>query len=71
MFGAKSNDGYYELGLETAKLIRDAVMLGRGVVESREEEGQQKKAASAAMDKSMKQDLADGSVTSSVGEKSN
>lgn len=33
MFGARSNDGYYDLGLATAKLIREAVMLGRGVFE--------------------------------------
>lgn len=38
MFSGKTNDGYYELGLETAKLIRDAVMLGRGLVESEESE---------------------------------
>jgi hypothetical protein len=62
MFGAQSNDGYYELGLETAKLIRDAVMLGRGVVESKEEERKQEKVASAAMDETKKQDLAEGSV---------
>jgi len=62
MFGAHSNDGYYELGLETAKLIRDTVMVGRGVVESRGEEAEQRKAAGAAMSETMKQDLADGSV---------
>lgn len=33
MFSAKTNDGYYELGLETAKLIREALMFGRGVFE--------------------------------------
>lgn len=33
MFAAHSNDGYYKLGLETAGLIREAIMLGRGVVE--------------------------------------
>ncbi|KAK0498596.1 hypothetical protein EDD18DRAFT_1104114 [Armillaria luteobubalina] len=33
MFGAKTNDGYYELGLQTAKIIREAVMLGRGIFE--------------------------------------
>ncbi|KIY49363.1 hypothetical protein FISHEDRAFT_65369 [Fistulina hepatica ATCC 64428] len=31
MFSSKTNDGYYQLGLETAKIIREAVMLGRGV----------------------------------------
>lgn len=33
MFGGRTNDGYYELGLATAKLIREAIMLGRGVFE--------------------------------------
>ncbi|KAF5358946.1 hypothetical protein D9758_004748 [Tetrapyrgos nigripes] len=33
MFGAHTNDGYYKLGLETAGLIREAVMIGRGVVD--------------------------------------
>ena len=30
MFQGTSNDGYYELGLQTAQAIRDAVMLARG-----------------------------------------
>jgi len=34
MFEAKTNDGYYKLGLETARVIREAVMLARGVVEA-------------------------------------
>jgi len=33
MFEARSNDGYYELGLETMKIIREAMMLKRGIVE--------------------------------------
>ncbi|KAJ4468820.1 hypothetical protein J3R30DRAFT_1610075 [Lentinula aciculospora] len=33
MFAAHSNDGYYKLGLETAGLVREAVMLSRGVLE--------------------------------------
>ncbi|KIY74107.1 hypothetical protein CYLTODRAFT_364445 [Cylindrobasidium torrendii FP15055 ss-10] len=33
MFSGKTNDGYYELGLETARLIREAIMLGRGIFE--------------------------------------
>ncbi|TFK43728.1 hypothetical protein BDQ12DRAFT_675456 [Crucibulum laeve] len=37
MFGGRTNDGYYELGLSTAKLIREAVMLGRGVFEHDED----------------------------------
>jgi len=34
MFGGKTNDGYYDLGLETAKLIRHAVMITRGIVQN-------------------------------------
>lgn len=30
MFEPSTNDGYYELGLETAKLIREAVGMSRG-----------------------------------------
>jgi len=37
MFAAKTNDGYYQLGLETSKVIREAVMLARGVVEEESE----------------------------------
>jgi hypothetical protein len=32
MFSGKTNDGYYELGLETARIIRESVMLARGIV---------------------------------------
>ncbi|KAL1661091.1 hypothetical protein GGF50DRAFT_129763 [Schizophyllum commune] len=32
MFSGATNDGYYELGLETAKFIRQAVFLHRGVM---------------------------------------
>ncbi|RDB22545.1 hypothetical protein Hypma_010018 [Hypsizygus marmoreus] len=35
IFSGKSNDGYYELGLATAKLIRESVMLGRGFSRTR------------------------------------
>jgi hypothetical protein len=31
MFAGKTNDGYYQLGLETATLVREAVMMGRGL----------------------------------------
>ncbi|KAF9646961.1 hypothetical protein BDM02DRAFT_3083890, partial [Thelephora ganbajun] len=37
MFEAKTNDGYYQLGLETSRVIREAVMLARGVVEAESE----------------------------------
>ena len=32
MFSGATNDGYYELGLETAKFIRQSVFLHRGVM---------------------------------------
>jgi hypothetical protein len=37
MFGGKTNDGYYDLGLATAKLVRHAVMITRGIVEHEEQ----------------------------------
>ncbi|THV08377.1 hypothetical protein K435DRAFT_740428 [Dendrothele bispora CBS 962.96] len=33
MFGANTNDGYYKLGLSAARLIREAMMAKRGVVD--------------------------------------
>lgn len=33
MFAAKTNDGYYALGLETSKIIREAINIGRGLVQ--------------------------------------
>ncbi|KAH7931225.1 hypothetical protein BV22DRAFT_1027456 [Leucogyrophana mollusca] len=56
MFDAKSNDGYYELGLETAQAIREAVMAGRGIVESIDTEAEQHSAAADAMDQTSKDD---------------
>ncbi|KAI0311967.1 hypothetical protein OF83DRAFT_1177073 [Amylostereum chailletii] len=35
MFEPSTNDGYYRLGLEVASIVRDALMKGRGVVESK------------------------------------
>lgn len=34
MFGPSTNDSYYALGLETAKMIRDAVAISRGQLTS-------------------------------------
>lgn len=34
MFAGNTNDGYYKLGLDTAGLIRDAVLSSRGIVEN-------------------------------------
>lgn len=33
MFGGRTNDGYYELGLATARIIRESIMLGMSVCE--------------------------------------
>lgn len=38
MFQASSNDGYYELGLGSAKIIREAVAVSRGIVDHPEPE---------------------------------
>lgn len=37
MFAANTNDGYYQLGLETSRVIREAVLLARGMVEAESE----------------------------------
>lgn len=34
MFSAATNDGYYQLGLESTNLIRDAIMTGLGIIEN-------------------------------------
>ncbi|KDQ64254.1 hypothetical protein JAAARDRAFT_118213 [Jaapia argillacea MUCL 33604] len=38
MFEASTNDGYYELGLETAMVIREGIMTGRGLVDDKGKE---------------------------------
>jgi hypothetical protein len=37
MFGAKTNDGYYELGLATSKIIRESLVLARGDIQPQED----------------------------------
>lgn len=32
MFGGNTNDGYYQLGLAAANIIRDAVLSSRGII---------------------------------------
>jgi hypothetical protein len=54
MFGAASNDGYYHLGLETAKYIREAVLIARGVMESPEQESAAGSVAGSAMTDAMR-----------------
>jgi hypothetical protein len=49
MFNPRSNDGYYQLGLETAKIIREAVMLTRGITEDDDTEAQKDVEAAGAM----------------------
>jgi len=49
MFSAKTNDGYYMLGLEISKIIREAVNIGRGLVQDEEREAASEVAAEGAM----------------------
>jgi len=54
MFEAKTNDGYYQLGLETSRVIREAVMLARGVVEAESEKVKHDIAANEELTSAMK-----------------
>jgi hypothetical protein len=65
MFSAKSNDGYYALGLETSKIIREAVNIGRGLVQDDEKEAASEAAAEGAMGDKIE---TDGQKTSKVSE---
>jgi len=65
MFSAKSNDGYYALGLETSKIIREAVNIGRGLVQDDEREAASEAAAEGAMGDKIE---TDGQKTSKVSE---
>lgn len=49
MFTAKTNDGYYMLGLDTSKIIREAMNIGRGLVQDEETEATSDAAAEGAM----------------------
>jgi hypothetical protein len=55
MFEAKTNDGYYQLGLETARVIREAVMLTRGVVEAESEKVKHDIAANEELTSAMRE----------------
>ena len=55
MFEAKTNDGYYQLGLETARVIREAVMLSRGVVEAESEKVKRDIAANEELTSAMRE----------------
>ena len=54
MFEAKTNDGYYQLGLETSRVIREAVMWARGVVEAESEKVKHDIAANEELTSAMK-----------------
>ncbi|KAG1806643.1 uncharacterized protein HD556DRAFT_1436583 [Suillus plorans] len=53
MFNPRFNDGYYQLGLDTAKIIREAVMSARGIIESDDTEAQKDVEAAAAMEETL------------------
>jgi hypothetical protein len=53
MFNPRSNDGYYQLGLETAKIIREAVMSARGITEDDDTEARKDVEAAGAMKETM------------------
>jgi len=49
MFNPRSNDGYYQLGLETAKMIREAIMSARGITEDENIKAQKDVKSAGAM----------------------
>ncbi|KAG2154950.1 uncharacterized protein EDB93DRAFT_1247907 [Suillus bovinus] len=53
MFNPRFNDGYYQLGLDTAKIIREAVMSARGIIESDDTEARKDVEAAAAMEETL------------------
>jgi len=64
MFGANTNDGYYKLGLDTAGLIREAMMMRRGVVDPEVNKKVVEEAAESDPHKNSKSNM---KVDSSVG----
>jgi hypothetical protein len=65
MFEAQSNDGFYELGLQTALLIRDTVMMGKGVVPDDDTKNAQERTAEWAMNNTLNTTAAEGSKPAS------
>jgi hypothetical protein len=57
MFNPRSNDGYYQLGLETAKIIREAVTSARGITEDDDTEARKDVEAAGAMKETMPDEL--------------
>ena len=60
MFEARSNDGYYELGLETMRIIREAMMLKRGVIEDPDALAAGDHAKASAFTSGLKEDANEG-----------
>jgi hypothetical protein len=67
MFSAKTNDGYYALGLETSKIIREAMNIGRGLVQDDEREAASEAVAEGAMSDKIETDLLQPSRVSEDG----
>jgi len=57
MFNPSANDGYYQLGLETAKIIREAVMSARGIKEDNDTEARKDVEAAAAMKETLSDEM--------------
>ncbi|OJA09290.1 hypothetical protein AZE42_03134 [Rhizopogon vesiculosus] len=57
MFNPRSNDGYYQLGLETAKIIREAVMSARGITEDDDTESRKDVKAADAMEDTLRDEV--------------
>ncbi|KAG1752628.1 uncharacterized protein EDB91DRAFT_1243392 [Suillus paluster] len=53
MFNPRYNDGYYQLGLDTAKIIREAVMSARGITENGDTEARKDVEAAVAMEEAL------------------
>ncbi|KAG0709797.1 hypothetical protein DFH29DRAFT_14809 [Suillus ampliporus] len=53
MFNPRFNDGYYQLGLDTAKIIREAVMSARGITENDDTEARKDVEAAVAMEEAL------------------
>lgn len=56
MFSAKTNDGYYSLGLETSKIIREAINIGRGLVQDDDATAAMEATAEEAMGEKLETD---------------
>jgi len=57
MFAGNTNDGYYQLGLDSAGMIRDAVMWKRGILENTPSTPRKSRRRSPAKEKPKQEDL--------------